>query len=1154
MPKTNKTEKTQQKDKNKTKIKAEEKTGTKRKAKAKADTKIEAKAEIKAEVKASTKAKTKAVTKAETKEKNKAKVKAAAPKVSIIIPFFNVEDYLEECLNSVVSQTLNDIEIILINDASTDNSRNVAESFAKKDKRIKIIDIKYRQGQGHARNIGIDNAKGEYIGFVDSDDFIEKDMYSLLYEKAVQTDSDITMCQVREYDDMNGKYSSSDYYSLACLGLFVDSVFAAEDTKNDLLNINVALWNKVYKREYLLNTGERFPEGYIYEDLPFFFGTYLPAKRLSIVWKSLYNYRINRKNSTMQHFNNKILDRPPMVVLTYEKIKSVPYFEEIKKQVQGWIVEDLFHRYVLLKDKFHKEFFFLMKKVFTYLKIEDPTSPYWSNFYHFNGYNLVMDNTYEDFNQKIFNNYTDFHEMEKLFESKTISAGVLNVKFTQIYKSFEDVYDYIKKTSKGTLDEAGKKICDVYVDIDKSNDYLKQNNIEIRRDLKKYTNDQVTNAIIDITAETDKKIGLVYEEITKNYDYTAQKNDELKENLTEDLKNNSQYFSSQIDEKVSSVFGEITKTYDYINEKDNEVKSDIQKVYEEITRNYEYTNQKNDELKESLTEEIKNNSQYFNSQIDEKVSSVFGEITKTYDYVNEKDNEVKTDIQKVYEEITRNYEYTNQKNDELKESLTEEIKNNSQYFNTQVDEKISQVYEEISRNYDFTNDKNEELKEGLIKEFDEKIRNNTISINTDTDNKINEVYDNITKSYDYINEKDNEHKEDIKKVYEEITRNYSYTNDEVDNLKLETIKSISNSEQTLRDLLKSQIKEAKETLKSELITTVSATSKTMSTSANNKFLEISDEISKFKESIAIQQNKIKEEKNSLVEKESQIYEYIDSIVNSAQENLEIIAKGTTKELEDTKSEFENSLKQSANDLRDEIFTQKAYIEGDTDGKLGKIYEQMAENQQNSVIQIQALRNKINDDINNLKSQSDYGQQQIYDEINKNLQYTNDVSDGLKNEFSKQLQEKTSGLYNDIKDLSYVLNDNFSQLTQEQLNIKETTDKLINSGEEKFAYLQSELNNKFNSASAVIKDTENKFNAIINNLENIIKEEKQNSANTIQEIKAEFLSVLEKQQKKNEEQVLELKSQIEILEKNIREEIKSPIIKIIEKHTKKTENK
>ncbi len=111
-------------------------------------------------------------------------------KVSVIVPVYNVEKYLEECIESLINQTLTDIEIICINDGSTDNSLKILEELQKKDNRIKIINQK-NSGVSSARNNGIENATGEYIGFVDSDDWIDSDYYEKLYNTAKKYNSDI---------------------------------------------------------------------------------------------------------------------------------------------------------------------------------------------------------------------------------------------------------------------------------------------------------------------------------------------------------------------------------------------------------------------------------------------------------------------------------------------------------------------------------------------------------------------------------------------------------------------------------------------------------------------------------------------------------------------------------------------------------------------------------------------------------------------------------------------------------------------------------------------------------------------------------------------------------------------------------------------------
>ena len=113
------------------------------------------------------------------------------PKVSVIIPVYNTERYLRRCLDSVCNQTLSDIEIICINDCSTDNSLDILKEYADKDKRIKIINFKENKGAAVARNTGIDIVNGEYIGFIDSDDFVDSDFYEKLYNTASENNSDI---------------------------------------------------------------------------------------------------------------------------------------------------------------------------------------------------------------------------------------------------------------------------------------------------------------------------------------------------------------------------------------------------------------------------------------------------------------------------------------------------------------------------------------------------------------------------------------------------------------------------------------------------------------------------------------------------------------------------------------------------------------------------------------------------------------------------------------------------------------------------------------------------------------------------------------------------------------------------------------------------
>ena len=589
------------------------------------------------------------------------------PKVSVIIPFNNVENYIEECLNSVLSQTLDDIEIILINDASTDRTLEIVEGYLQKDSRIKLININERKGQGFARNRGIEIATGEYIGFVDSDDFIEPDMFECLYNSAKTNNTDISMCQVREYDDINENYITSDYYSLSCLSSFQNDVFSAEDTKNCILDINVALWNKIYKREYLNNIGEKFPEGFIYEDLPFFFGTYLSAKRIQIVWKNLYSYRINRKNSTMQQFNNKILDRLPMVSLTYEKLKQVPYLSDLKQKIQAWIINDLFHRYSLLKENYHKEFFFLMKKIFQSLEIENPEDDFWKRVYHFQGYLLVINNTFEDFNNKVFTEYLDIHKVEDRLRSEMMGIEEIDTRFNSVYQEITKNYKY----TEDLFTELKDKNAQFSYEIEKISENLESNRNEL------YTN--IENSKQGLIKETDYKISQVYEEITKNYKYTEKlvsevrdKNSEISGNIADvyekielnrnelytDIENNKQGLIKETDYKISQIYDEITKNYKYTEElvQRNLDKLDS-KINLDLENNYNQINERLEEKAKYLYNDNKDLSYVLQNNFEElsneqnKISEFNSKIVSEVENLKQENEEKISDLRKEYKEI-----------------------------------------------------------------------------------------------------------------------------------------------------------------------------------------------------------------------------------------------------------------------------------------------------------------------------------------------------------------------------------------------------------------------------------------------------------------------------------------------------------------------
>lgn len=228
------------------------------------------------------------------------------PKVSIIVPVWNVEKYLDRCLNSLVNQTLKDIEIIVVNDESPDNSQKIIDKYVKKyPKKVKTLYQK-NGGQGSARNNGLKYAMGEYIGYVDSDDYIEKDMYELLYDKAKKDDLDVVFCCLKNVFESSEK---------------IETLFkkAKTDKDNAFFN-NVGVCNKIYKREIL--AGIEFRSKVWYEDLSFTCKVILRSEKFGFIDKGLYNY-IQREGSTM---NNNNIKRNLEIIDAFDDILS--YIED----------------------------------------------------------------------------------------------------------------------------------------------------------------------------------------------------------------------------------------------------------------------------------------------------------------------------------------------------------------------------------------------------------------------------------------------------------------------------------------------------------------------------------------------------------------------------------------------------------------------------------------------------------------------------------------------------------------------------------------------------------------------------------------------------------------------------------------------------------
>lgn len=228
-------------------------------------------------------------------------------KISVIIPVYNVEKYLDKCIMSVINQSYKNLEIIIVDDGSTDNSRVLCDKYAKIDNRIKVFHKK-NGGLSDARNFGLKHATGEFIAFLDSDDWIDEKLYTTLYSNLHMYNADISICKYKkvynENEKLNGE-NTNGKYKIEVIG----NISALEKLHlhcdENRVQMIVA-WNKLYKKELL--DGELFPRGKIHEDELLIPQLLYKANKIVYINKELIYYR-QRENSIMnKNFNIERLD------------------------------------------------------------------------------------------------------------------------------------------------------------------------------------------------------------------------------------------------------------------------------------------------------------------------------------------------------------------------------------------------------------------------------------------------------------------------------------------------------------------------------------------------------------------------------------------------------------------------------------------------------------------------------------------------------------------------------------------------------------------------------------------------------------------------------------------------------------------------------
>lgn len=278
-------------------------------------------------------------------------------KISVVLPVFNGERYIRKSINSVLGQSLDDFELIIVNDGSTDSTIDIINSFD--DERIVLINQE-NKGPGAARNRALEIVKGQYVMFLDSDDWFCQGAFETSYNEVTKKDTDITIFQIMKYD--SGTYSENDWFNLNNFDeTFDDRVFNPHECRDFLFDISVSACQKIFKRKFLDKIDARFPEGIYFEDMPFFFYTFLNAERISIIRKHLY-VRQKHQGSITESVDSKFLDTVPAGQILMDIFIESGCYDMYRFDLLAFKVNGPRYALMGIEDKYKEELYSLIKE------------------------------------------------------------------------------------------------------------------------------------------------------------------------------------------------------------------------------------------------------------------------------------------------------------------------------------------------------------------------------------------------------------------------------------------------------------------------------------------------------------------------------------------------------------------------------------------------------------------------------------------------------------------------------------------------------------------------------------------------------------------------------------------------------------------------
>lgn len=276
--------------------------------------------------------------------------------ISVIIPVYNCEEYLDESVGGILNQTFTDIEVICVDDGSKDNSLNILKDFAKEDSRLQVFHQE-NQGGGNARNFALTKATGKYLYFMDADDIICPEALEKCYGLCEEKNLDFMVFKATTYSENSKKYVAYPYFTMDKLYEFVgDEVFSIEDIGDLIFEFSVTPWGKLYNRDFVMKSGAQFAERISFHDNKFFWEMLFNSKRICFLNETYYVRRIHSQSlvgaKNRGYFNTFIAFNQ-----VFEIFRKYNHFDEFKTQLYNWKMRLQLTRYKRIHEDYKQEFF-----------------------------------------------------------------------------------------------------------------------------------------------------------------------------------------------------------------------------------------------------------------------------------------------------------------------------------------------------------------------------------------------------------------------------------------------------------------------------------------------------------------------------------------------------------------------------------------------------------------------------------------------------------------------------------------------------------------------------------------------------------------------------------------------------------------------------